>query len=392
MGMAGPTGTPAAGTRPVGFGEALRYWVRLGFINFGGPAGQIAIMHRDLVEDRRWIGERDFLRALNFCMLLPGPEAQQLATYIGWLLHGLWGGVMAGVWFILPSVFVMLALSWLLAAHRDAPLMEGALYGVQPVVVAIVAEAVLRIGGRTLRHGSLVLLAAAAFVAIRFLGVPFPAIVALAGVLGWALARPLPRVFLPPAPTGDRPTGGGQASPAMPPLTYPLKVAAVCVGLWAVPVGLLALWQGWESVYLDVARFFTVAAFVTFGGAYAVLSYVAEAAVTVYRWLEPREMVNGLALAESTPGLPYHGHPVRGLHGRVALPGGTGPFLERDAGGPGHHLRHFPPQLPVHLRRGPVRGGAGGEPAPPGGTGGGDGSGGGRYPPPGPLLRHPRPL
>jgi chromate transporter len=294
----------AASPSAVSFKEALRYWIKLGFINFGGPAGQIAIMHKDLVDRRRWISEHDFLRALNFCMILPGPEAQQLATYIGWRLHGVWGGIMAGVWFILPSVFIILALSWLLAAHRDLTLVSGVLYGVQPVIVAIVAEAVIRLGRRYLRHWVLLLIAAAAFVSIYFLRVPFPVIVVTAGLFGLVLGRWRPLVFRPQGHGADAHAEGTTAAspPHFPPLSRLVKVIAIFLPFWAVPFGILVLWRGFASVYTDMALFFTGAAFVTFGGAYAVLSYIAEAGVNVYGWLEPGEMVSGLALAESTPG------------------------------------------------------------------------------------------
>ncbi len=199
-------------------------------------------MHKDLVDRLQWITERDFLRALNFCMILPGPEAQQLAIYIGWRLHGLWGGIMAGVWFILPSAFLMLGLSWLLAAHRDMSLVSGVLYGIQPVVVAIVAEAVMRVGSRTLHHWVLILFAAAAFVAIYFFDVPFPAIVVTAGLLGLVLVRWLPSVFRPRGHGGDGSTDGASAQPQVPPLRHLAKVLVVFSVLWLVPVGLLVLW------------------------------------------------------------------------------------------------------------------------------------------------------
>jgi chromate transporter len=308
----------------VGFKDALRYWIKLGFINFGGPAGQIAIMHKDLVDRKKWVSEPDFLRALNFCMLLPGPEAQQLATYIGWRLHGVWGGVLAGLWFILPSIFVLWGLSWLLAAHRDVTWVEGVLMGVQPVVVAIVAEAVIRVGRRTLRHWVLGVFAAVAFVSIYVLDVPFPAIVAGAGLAGLALMRLMPSAF--------RMQGhGGHASAEGRPvrrtsLRRLFAVVGVFAVLWAVPVGIIVAWLGSDSVYADVAAFFTGAAFVTFGGAYAVLSYIAEAGVNVYGWLEPGEMVTGLALAESTPGPLIMVTQYVGFMGGWRFPGEFSPF------------------------------------------------------------------
>lgn len=283
------------------FTEALKYWVRLGFINFGGPAGQIAIMHKEIVEQRKWLSEGEFLRALNFCMMLPGPEAQQLASYIGWKLHGIRGGLVAGLWFILPSVVVLWALSWMVAAYGQVPAVAGLLYGVQPVVVAIVVEAVVRIGRRTLRHWGLILIAGAAFVGIYLLRVPFPAIVFGAAAIGALLGPALPQVFKAGAAGHGRaaPTG---VSAVYPPFARSLKLIMLFVMLWLLPVGALIAWQGSASVYAQEALFFTGAAFVTFGGAYAVLSYIADAAVQLYGWLEPEQMIQGLALAESTPG------------------------------------------------------------------------------------------
>ena len=272
------------------FREALRFWVKLGFISFGGPAGQIAIMHREVVERRRWIPEEQFLRALNFAMILPGPEATQLAIYVGWLMHGTAGGVSAGALFIIPSFFVLLVLSWLVAAHAQVAAVAGILYGVQPVVIAIVAEAVFRIGRRTLRHTVLALFAAAAFVAIYVFAVPFPLIVAA-----------------PPTVRGagvERAAAIGAAAPrpGYPPIGRAVRIAALFAMLWAVPVGTLWLWRGGGDVLVKEALFFTEAAFVTFGGAYAVLAYIAHVAVSSYGWLSASQIIQGLALAESTPG------------------------------------------------------------------------------------------
>lgn len=288
------------------FKDSLRYWIRLGFTNFGGPAGQIAMMHKDLVERKQWISEENFLRALNFCMILPGPEAQQLATYIGWRMHGIWGGLVAGVWFILPSIFVLLALSWLAAAYRDVSFVFGIFYGLQAVVIAIVAEAVQRIGKRTLHHWVLFLFAVGAFVAIYFLRVPFPAIVFAAATLGIILSLRWPQVFRPRGhgPSGEK--GQGNETPttmaSYPPITRTVKVISIFVVLWILPVGAIVAWLGFSNIFIQEAVFFTGAAFVTFGGAYSVLSYIADVAVNVYGWLEPGQMVQGLALAESTPG------------------------------------------------------------------------------------------
>jgi len=296
---------PSSATVP--FKDALRFWTKLGFISFGGPAGQIAVMHRYLVEERKWIGEERFLHALNYCMLLPGPEAQQLATYIGWRLHGTWGGIVAGSLFVIPSIFVMLLLSYLAVAHIDVPAVAAAFYGIQPVVVAVVIEAVLRIGKKALRHRVLYAFAAAAFVAIFFLKVPFPYIVAVAALGGLLLQGRLPEVFCKgqfdaqsrecrieqePSATGDA---------ARPSLAHVVRVFLVCFVLWAAVAGSVWVWRGGEDTLTQIALFFTKAAFVTFGGAYAVLSYIADVAVSK-GWLAMSQMLIGLGLAESTPG------------------------------------------------------------------------------------------
>jgi chromate transporter len=293
-------------TKPVGFWEAFWFWVKLGFINFGGPAGQIAIMHRELVEKKRWVSEQQYLRTLNFCMLLPGPEAQQVATYIGWRLHGTLGGIVAGSFFVIPSIFVLLLLSYLAVAHSDVPAINGLLYGVQPVVIAIVVEAVMRIGKRTLNHAVLVAFAVLAFVALYFFSVPFPLVVLAAAVGGLLLSRPVPDAFR---------GGGGHGSSeeeesaveragsnGRPSVLRNLRLLAIFLVLWAVPVGAIYLWRGGEDVLVREALFFTGAAFLTFGGAYSVLSYVADVAVNQYGWLTADQMVQGLGLAESTPG------------------------------------------------------------------------------------------
>jgi len=296
----------AADRPPVPFGEALRFWAYLGFVNFGGPAGQIATMHRELVDRKRWISEPAYLRALNFCTLLPGPEAQQLATYIGWRLHGIRGGVVAGACFVIPSIFVLLALSWLSVAHTDVPAIAGLFYGVQAVVIAIVVEAVVRIGTRALKHRALYAFAAAAFVALYVFSIPFPLVLAAAAAAGLLLQRRWPQVFRAQAHGGQ----AGEAARAAderadatyPPLTRALKFMAVFLVLWAIPVGVLLAWQGRSHVLVEEALFFTRAAFITFGGAYAVLSYIAKQAVEHYGWLDASQMVQGLGLAETTPG------------------------------------------------------------------------------------------
>src|SRR5919202_1850042 len=297
-----------SGTRPVGFWEAFWFWVKLGFVNFGGPAGQIAIMHRELVARKRWVSEGQYLRTLNFCMLLPGPEAQQVATYIGWRLHGTVGGIVAGSFFVIPSIFVLWLLSYLAVAHSEVPAITGLLYGIQPVVIAIVVEAVLRIGKRTVNHRVLVGFAVLAFVALYFLSVPFPLVVLIAAVAGLLLSR---TNF-----AGDAFGVGGDGSSeeeeefavdrtstnGMPSMLRNARLLGTFVLLWAIPLGALYLWRGGEDVLVKEALFFTGAAFLTFGGAYSVLSYVADVAVNGYGWLTADQMVQGLGLAESTPG------------------------------------------------------------------------------------------
>ena len=310
----------ARGRPPVSFGTALRFWVKLGFISFGGPAGQIAIMHRELVERRRWLSEERFLHALNYCMLLPGPEAQQLAIYIGWLMHRTLGGIVAGAFFVIPSVFILLALSYVYAAYGNVPSVAGVLSGFKPVVVAIAVEAVLKIGGKALKRWAHVFLAAAAFVSIYFLHVPFPLIVLAAAAVGLAGARYLPNAFAAPPKTkeADRKTeGGGQVTDALPLVidddapppahTLPnrarsLRILATGLTLWLLPLVALVAWRGWGSLHAQEYRFFTQAALVTFGGAYAVLAYVTQAAAGSFGWMTQAQAVDGLALAETTPG------------------------------------------------------------------------------------------
>ncbi|HEX8473369.1 MAG TPA: chromate efflux transporter [Pyrinomonadaceae bacterium] len=309
--------------RRVSFGEALRFWVKLGFISFGGPAGQIAIMHRELVERRRWLSEERFLHALNYCMLLPGPEAQQLAIYIGWLMHRVWGGIVAGAFFVIPSIFVLLALSYTYAAYGDVPAVAGVLAGFKPVVVAIVVEAVLKIGGRAIKRRAHLAVAVVAFVAIYFFRVPFPLIVLAAGLLGLAGARFWPSVFVNAAPkpkTIDDNQTVNDTTPTTdaeividdhaPPPSHTLPsrrrfflTLTLGVLLWAFPFLSLVAWRGASSLHAEEYRFFTKAALVTFGGAYAVLAYVTQAVtVAPYEWLTRVQAVDGLALAETTPG------------------------------------------------------------------------------------------
>jgi chromate transporter len=307
--------------RSVSFAEAFRFWVMLGFISFGGPAGQIAIMHRELVERRRWLSEERFLHALNYCMLLPGPEAQQLAIYIGWLLHRVPGGIIAGAFFVIPSIFILLALSYIYAAYGKVTAVAGALDGFKPVVVAIVVEAVLKIGRRALSTRAHYLIAAAAFIAIYFFHAPFPFIVLAAGMFGFIGARLWPVVFAKAPKTavaGNNRSSAGERTAGQalividdnappPPHTLPSRGRAaqtivVGVALWALPFAALVAWRGWSSLHAQEYRFFTQAALVTFGGAYAVLAYVTQAAVGSFGWLTQSQAVDGLALAETTPG------------------------------------------------------------------------------------------
>lgn len=295
----------------VGFREAFRFWLKLGFISFGGPAGQIAIMHQELVENRRWISERRFLHALNFCMVLPGPEAQQLATYIGWLMHRTWGGVVAGVLFVLPSLFILIALSWVYIAFGDVPLVTGLFYGIKPAVTAIVVQAAHRIGARALKNYTLWAIAAASFVAIFALKVPFPAIVATAALIGYVGGRIAPGEFKVGGGHGSTGRSFGPAliddhtpAPAHAHFHWPVlaRVATIGVLLWAVPMSVLTAIYGWDHTLTQMGWFFTKAALLTFGGAYAVLPYVYQGAVEHYAWLAPTQMIDGLALGETTPG------------------------------------------------------------------------------------------
>lgn len=279
------------------FWQATRYWFRLGCISFGGPAGQIAIMHTDLVERKKWISEERFLHALNFCMLLPGPEAQQLATYIGWRLHGTAGGVAAGALFVLPAALLLWGLSWLYAAAGSVPAVAAIFYGLQPAVIAIVAAAVLRIGRKALRNGAMWAVAGAAFLALFAFKISFIAVILGAALTGAAGARWAPRLFAVPAATEP---AGSESDPSRPDHGRSLRIAAVCLVLWWSPVALACLWPG--AIFASLGLFFSKAALVTFGGAYAVLPFVAQHAVEHYQWLSASQMVTGLGLAETTPG------------------------------------------------------------------------------------------
>ena len=305
------SGPDATAPAAVSFGEAFRFWLKLGFISFGGPAGQIAIMHQELVERRRWISERRFLHALNYCMLLPGPEAQQLATYIGWLMHRTWGGVVAGALFVLPSLLLLTGLSWVYIAYGDLPLVAGLFYGIKPAVTAIVLQAAHRIGGRALKNGWLWGIAAASFIAIFAGGVPFPAIVLAAALIGWAGGRYMPDKFQAGGGHGAARQSFGAAliddhtpTPAHARFNWRklARIAAVGAVLWAVPMAALTAVFGWQHTLTQMSWFFTKAALLTFGGAYAVLPYVYQGAVDHYGWLSAAQMMDGLALGETTPG------------------------------------------------------------------------------------------
>ena len=301
-----PSGSPA-----ISFGEALRFWLKLGFISFGGPAGQIAIMHQELVERRRWISERRFLHALNYCMVLPGPEAIQLAIYIGWLMHGVLGGIIAGVLFFLPALVLLIILSWIYIAFGDLPVVAGVLFGIKPAVTAIVVFAAYRIGSRALKNGVLWALAAAAFVAIFAFDVPFPAIVLGAAILGAVGGQIAPDKFKAGGGHGASNKSYGSALiddhtpvPEHARFSWPRLILFVGVGLamWLVVMVLLVGQGGLEGTLAQMGWFFTKAAFLTIGGAYAVLPYVYQGGVEHYGWLTGPQMIDGLALGETTPG------------------------------------------------------------------------------------------
>jgi chromate transporter len=284
----------------VSFGAAFRVWLKVGLLSFGGPAGQIALMHRIVVDEKRWLGEARFLHALNYCMLLPGPEAQQLAIYVGWLLHRTWGGIVAGVLFVLPGAMVMMALSLLYAGYREVPAIEALFYGIKAAVLAVVIEAVLRIGRRALKTRFAVMLAAAAFIGIFLLALPFPLIVLGAGVIGGITGLLRPGLLFPPSSLPDDEGLAPVRQPNL--LRHSLVTLIVWGGLWLAPVAALLLLYGPGNVYTDVAVFFSQMAVLTFGGAYAVLAYVAQQAVETHGWLTAGEMLDGLGLAETTPG------------------------------------------------------------------------------------------
>nr|WP_232916252.1 chromate efflux transporter [Pseudomonas viridiflava] len=295
---------------PVSLREAFRFWLKLGFISFGGPAGQISIMHQELVERRRWISERRFLHALNYCMLLPGPEAQQLATYIGWLMHRTWGGVIARALFVLPSLFILIALSWMYIALGDVPVVAGLFYGIKPAVTAIVVQAAHRIGSRALKNNALWAIAAASFTAIFAFNVPFPLIVLAAAVIGYAGGRLAPEYFRAGGhKAADRSFGPALIDDDTPTPEHArfsastlIRLIVIGLVLWTLPMAILTSLFGWTGTLTQMSWFFTKAALLTFGGAYAVLPYVYQGAVGHYGWLTPTQMIDGLALGETTPG------------------------------------------------------------------------------------------
>lgn len=299
--------TPA----PVTLAQAFWYWLKLGFISFGGPAGQIAIMHHDLVEKKRWISEQRFLHALNYCMVLPGPQAQQLATYIGWLMHRTWGGIIAGVLFVLPSFFILTGLAWIYMDYGTVPAVAGALFGIKPAVVAIVLFAAYRIGSRALKNNVLWSIAALAFIAIFAFKLPFPLIVLVAGLIGHLGGRIASQYFKVGGGHGaaDKSFGPALIDDDTPTPEHALfswakvlRIAAVGTIIWLIVLAGLVIQYGWDAAFTQMAWFFTKAALLTFGGAYAVLPYVYQGAVEHYHWLNPTQMIDGLALGEATPG------------------------------------------------------------------------------------------
>jgi chromate transporter len=356
---------PPAGARPYPtFGEAFRVWLRVALLSFGGPAGQIAVMHRILVEEQRWVSESRFLHALNFCMLLPGPEAQQLATYLGWLLHRARGGIMAGGLFIVPGIVAIMGLSYVYATYGKVGAISALFFGLKAAVLAIVLQAVVRIGRRALKSRFMIAVAALSFIGIFALRVPFPAIVLAAGLAGLLAGRCGWQQARPPEPHG----AAGQSAPALdailgdelpsharPSVTGAFAMAAVWLLLWLVPVATLLLALGRDSVYARIAVFFSKMAVVTFGGAYAVLAYVAQQAVDTYGWLAPGEMLDGLGMAETTPGPLIMVVQFVGFMAAYREPGWLAPALAGGLARPPEHLGHVHALFLVDLSRRAVR-------------------------------------
>lgn len=323
--------------------QAARIWARIGLLSFGGPAGQIALMHRILVEENRWLGERRFLHALNYCMLLPGPEAMQLAVYIGWLMHRTLGGIIAGLLFVVPGMVAIMALSWIYAIWGDTGALEGLFFGLKAAVLAIVVQAVIRIGSRALRNRVMIGIAAASFVAIFAFGVPFPVIILGAALAGFLGAQAGLAAFrgggghgaAGGAPVADADTLLGDGTPDHTRVSagWAARISAVFLGLWLLPVAALFLALGPQDVFAQIAGFFSVMAVVTFGGAYAVLAYVAQQAVETYGWLAPGEMLDGLGMAETTPGPLIMVTQFVGFMGALREAGGLPPLLAGTLGG-----------------------------------------------------------
>lgn len=323
--------------------QAARIWARIGLLSFGGPAGQIALMHRILVEENRWLGERRFLHALNYCMLLPGPEAMQLAVYIGWLMHRTLGGIIAGLLFVVPGMVAIMALSWIYAIWGDTGALEGLFFGLKAAVLAIVVQAVIRIGSRALRNRVMIGIAAASFVAIFAFGVPFPVIVLGAALAGFLGAQAGLAAFrgggghgaAGGAPVADADTLLGDGTPDHTRVSagWAARISAVFLSLWLLPVAALFLALGPKDVFAQIAGFFSVMAVVTFGGAYAVLAYVAQQAVETYGWLAPGEMLDGLGMAETTPGPLIMVTQFVGFMGALREAGGLPPLLAGTLGG-----------------------------------------------------------
>jgi len=323
----------------VSFGEAFRVWLRVALLSFGGPAGQIAVMHRIVVEEKHWISESRFLHALNYCMLLPGPEAQQLATYIGWLMHRTAGGIMAGGLFILPGVIAIMGLSYIYAAYGNVGFVEALFFGLKAAVLSIVIQALIRIGRRALRNRIMVALAGSAFVAIFFFNVPFPIIIIAAGAIGYIGARSGRPEFAAVEHSGgktaaiDSMLGEGVPDHVRPSVPRALRVGAFWLALWLVPVAAILIALGEANTFSQIALFFSKMAMVTFGGAYAVLAYVAQTAVEHYHWLGPREMLDGLGMAETTPGPLIMVLQFVGFMAAFRDPGSLSPMLAGTLGG-----------------------------------------------------------
>ena len=327
----------------VSFGEAMKVWTRVAALSFGGPAGQIAVMHRIIVEEKRWIGETRFLQALNYCTLLPGPEATQLAIYIGWLMHKTKGGLVAGVLFVLPGMLAIMALSWIYVIFGKVGLVQGLFFGLKAAVLAIVIEAVVRVGKRALKNRVMVGIAAAAFVAIFLYDIPFPLIIVVAGVIGFVGGRAGVSAFLTGGGHGkvgdkqlaDRDSLLGEETPAhaRPNLRWSLAISSALLVLWLAPVAALLALLGPDNVFSNIATFFSKMAVVTFGGAYAVLAYVAQQAVDHYHWVKPGEMLDGLGMAETTPGPLIMVTQFVGFLAAHRAPGGLHPLLAATLGG-----------------------------------------------------------